>query len=398
MNRKIFTGIFIITVAMCCNQTVVAQTDSVVEKPTYKIGIFAPLFLDSVFSNNTFRYSQGMPHFIMPGVDFIQGAQVALDSLHLTNANIDAYFFDSKAYVQNIPWLIANKKLDSLDLIIGSVKETEFKQLAELALLKKIPFISTTYPNDGGITANPYVVIVNATLRSHCNAIYSYILQNHGTDKIFLCRKAGTQEDMIAGVFKQLNEQDGKPLLNIETINFSDNITADLLKAKLDSNRQNIIIGASLDESFATAITSASNKIQNTYPITLIGMPNWDGIAGLHKKEIAGDLPVYFTTPYFNNKWNDYSKMLISAYLKGYKMRPGDMAFKGFEMVNIFTRLLLKYPGHVMENINDRPMKIFCEYNFNPVHLNKESTIPDYYENKHLYFIKILNGVATKAW
>ena len=203
---------------------------------------------------------------------------------------------------------------------------------------------------------------------------------------------------MIAGVFKQLNEQDGKPLLNIETINFSNNITGDLLKAKLDSNRQNIIIGASLDESFATAITSASNKIQNTYPITLIGMPNWDGIAGLHKKEIAGNLPVYFTTPYFNNKWDDYSKMLISAYLKGYKTRPGDMAFKGFEMVNIFTSLLLKYPGQVMENINDRPIKIFCEYNFNPVRLNKESTIPDYYENKHLYFIKLLNGVATKAW
>ena len=89
--------------------------------------------------------------------------------------------------------------------------------LADFALQKNIPFISATYPNDAGITGNPFLVIMNSTLKAHCDAIYSYILQNHGTDKIYLCRKKGAQEDMVASYFKQMNEQDGKPLLPIET-------------------------------------------------------------------------------------------------------------------------------------------------------------------------------------
>jgi hypothetical protein len=71
-----------------------------------------------------------------------------------------------------------------------------------LHCLKNIPFISATYPNDGGITANPNVVLLNSTLKAHCEAIYSDILQNHGTDKIYLCRKKGTQEDKICGLFE----------------------------------------------------------------------------------------------------------------------------------------------------------------------------------------------------
>ncbi len=375
-----------------------AQNDTLKKIPTYKVGVFAPLYLDSVFTNNNFRYKQGIPRFIMPALDFVQGAQVALDSMQAGNENIEASIYDSKAYVQNIPWLIQNKKLDSLDLIIGSLKDAEFKQLADFAMQKKIPFISATYPNDGGIKGNPYLVIVNSTLRSHCDAIYSYILQNHGTDKIFLCRQKGKQEDTVAAFFKRINEQDGKPLLDIQTINFDSNPTAEYLKSKLDSNRQTVIIGASLDEIFAGNLAMACFNLHSTYPITLLGMPNWDGIAAFHKKDGMQDFPIYFTSPYYNSKADILSRMVVNAYAKKYKGKPSDMAFKGFETVYLFTRLLRKYPGGVMEHINDNSVKVFNDYNFRPVQLNKENTTPDYFENKHLYFVKLVNGAVSKAW
>src|ERR1700752_3779106 len=169
-----------------------AQVDSMPKKlPLYKVGIFAPLYLDSVFIDKEFKYRQGIPRFIMPAVDFVQGAQVALDSMKASNADVEATIFDSKAYVKNVPWLIQNKRLDSLNIIIGSIKDAEYKQLSDFAQLKKIPFISVSYPNDGGVISNPYLVIMNPTLKTHCEAIYSYILQNHGTDKIYLFRKPG---------------------------------------------------------------------------------------------------------------------------------------------------------------------------------------------------------------
>ena len=367
----------------------------------YHVGIFAPLYLDSVFSNTgTFLYKQGIPKFITPALDFVQGAEIAFDSMDISNATIRATVYDTKSTTQSVASLIKNKKLDSLDLIIGSVKDAEYKQLANFALIKNITFISATYPNDGGVAHNPYLVILNSTLKSHCEAIFSYLVQNHGTDRIFLCRrKEGVQDDKIAACFKELNEQDGKPLLSIQTINYDSTVNYDQLKSKLDSNRQTVIIGGSLDEKFATSLAYACNDLHLEYPLTLIGMPNWDSFKALMNKDALADFPVYFTTPYFNSKWDAYSKMLISAYAQRYRGKPSDLSFKGFECAYLFTKLLALYPNdNLMNHLNDKTYKVFSDFNFRPVELKKENTSPDYYENKHLYFIKILNGTTSKAW
>ncbi len=396
MKKKILPALALL-VALVLFFTATAQTDSTKTFPTYRVGIFAPLYLDSLFSDNNFRYKQGLPKFTIPSIEFIQGAQIALDSMKMGKENIDATIYDSKSYTKNITYLINTNKLDSLDLIIGSVKDADYKQLAEFALRKNIPFISATYPNDGGVTANPFTVIINSTLKAHCEAIYSYLLQNHGTDQIFLCRKKGSQEDKVAAYFKSLNEQDGKPLLTIKTIN-SDSVTAEFLQPKLDSNRQTIIIGGSLEENFAASLATACFDLSSQYRITLIGMPNWDGFASLQKRDSYEGFPINFTSPYYNNKADYYSKMLTSAYLKKFKIKPSDMAFKGFETVYMFTRLLTKYPHDLINHINDKSEKVFCDYNFRPVMLKKENTVPDYFENKHLYFIKLVNGAVSKAW
>lgn len=395
MDKKF---IIVLLIAVFSASNLYAQNDSAIKEPVYKVGIFAPLYLDSVFTKNTFRYRQGVPRFIMPAVDFVQGALIALDSLQAGQDRIDASIYDTKSFKQPVADLIRLKKLDSLQLIIGSVKDDDYLQLAAFALQKNIPFISATYPNVKGISANPFLVVMNSTLRSHCDAIYSYLLQNHGTDKIYLCRQKGGQEDMVAAYFKQMNEQDGKPLLPIETLNLDNNLTAAYLGSKLDSNRTSVIIGASLDETFATNIAKACFELNKTYPIHLIGMPNWDNFASLYNKKELADFPIYFTTPFYNDKYDAFSKTLTAAYYKKYKGKPSDMAFKGFETVYLFTKLLAKNPGNFMSHINDKTESVFCEYNFKPVRLNSEFAVPDYFENKHLYLIKILNGNISKAW
>lgn len=395
-KKSILTIIFLLV--FFSSIRVNAQTDSVEKAPVYKVGIFAPLYLDSVFNKNTFKYRQAVPRFIMPAVDFVQGALIALDSLQAGDDYIDASVYDTKSYTENIADLIRNKKLDSLQLIIGSVRDEDFTQLAAFALQKNIPFISATYPNVAGITENPFLVVMNSTLKSHCDAIYSYILQNHGTDKIYLCRQKGKQEDMVAAYFKMMNEQDGKPLLPIQVLNMDDNLTAAFLKSKLDSNSRNIIIGGSLDETFAGNIAKASFDLNKTYNITLIGMPNWDGFSAFYNKKALANFPVYFTTPFYTEKTDDFSKSLSTAYYNKYKGKPSDMAYKGFESVYLFTKLLAQYPDSFMSHISDKNIKVFCEYNFRPVKQNDKAAATDYFENKHLYLIKILNGNISRAW
>ncbi len=364
--------------------------------PTYRIAIFAPLYLDSVFEQENYKYGKKFPKFLMPGLDFVQGAQIALDSLPLVNGNISAQVFDSKAVVANISSLIATGKLDSFHLIIGSVRDEEVQQLAAHAKRKNIPFVSATYPNDAGVTENPFLIIVNSTLKAHCEAIYSFLLQNHGTDKIIIVRKPGSQEDKIQQYFTKMNTPDGKPLLKIETLNINEDFS--IIKQKLDSNRNTIIVGGSLNESFAFKLATAAYALDKTYRITLVGMPNWDGFSSLNKKKTFTDFPIYYTSPYYNYKWDSYSKMIQNVYIKKYKGNPSDMSYKGFESVYLFARLLTRYPNDFINHLNDLQNKVFTDYNFKPVGLLTSANIPDYFENKHLYFIKILNGNYSKAW
>ncbi len=384
----------IIAILYFANITVIAQDLKPANK-IFQVAIFAPLFLDSIFDGDVYQYNKGFPKFSQAGLDFAQGAQIALDSLPLPKGSVIAIIYDSKAVDENIAWLIQNKKLENVDLVIGSVKDADLTQLAAFAKQKNIPFISATSPNDGGITANPFMVIQQSSLRAHCEAIYSYLLQNHGNDKIFLCRKKGTQEDKIAEYFKNINEGEGKPLLDIQTLNFADEFSQ--LKSRLDSNTKSIIIGGSLNDDFAKALANACVEMNESYPIEIIGMPNWESFVDLKKSDFK-DFPILYTASYSNAKTDILSKKIQSIYARKYKGNASEMCYKGFEAVYLFTKVLAKFPNDFMDHLNDSNTKVFSEFNFKPVFHSKKNTLPDYFENKHLYFMKLLNGKVSKAW
>lgn len=363
-----------------------------------KIALFAPLYLDSVFKINNYQYGKKFPRYALQGIDFVQGAQLAIDSFPINQSFTELYIFDVKSDSTSIEALIENHQLDSMQLIIGAVKDNELTQLANFSQRKKIPFISATYPNDGGITNNPYYIILNSTLKSHCEAIFSYLLQNQNNSKIIHVRQTGSQEDRVAGYINNINKQENKALLQIKNINLDSNLSS--IKTLLDSTQKNYVICGSLDEDFATSIASVLSNVSKKYDITLIGMPNWEGFSAFGKnyKETLKDFPVYYTSAYLNPKTDSYSKTLQDAYLQIYKGKPSEAAYKGFEIMYVFSRILNLFPVDFIEHINDHLFTVFSDYNLLPVKLNSQSSKIDYYENKHLFFIKKVNGQAVKAW
>lgn len=390
-------ALFISAVIFCASLQQASAQDNVTQK-NYRIGIFAPMYLDSVVKGSAFQYAKTFPRFILPGLDFVQGALVALDSMPLYNANIEARIYDSKSTSDAIDSLEYRNELDSLDLIIGAVKDEEFLQLAAIAKKKHIPFISATYPNDGGVTGNPFLVILNSTLRAHCESIYDFISREHPRDNIILVKKSGIQEDRVSGYFTQLHESDWGSSMKIRTFHTDSNFHA--LKTVLDSNRINVLIGGSLDEEFAGSLASTASALHAKYKTKLIGMPNWETFGTFinPKKAAQNDFPVYVTNPYFNYKSDSFSKLLQDLYLKKYRGKPSDFAYKGFETVFLFSKLLTMYGPDMLNHLNDYPYKIFTQFYFKPVSNGKSNGKPDYIENKHLYWIKIMNGNAAKAW
>ncbi|HUZ58582.1 MAG TPA: ABC transporter substrate-binding protein [Hanamia sp.] len=369
--------------------------DTTIEK-TYRVAIFAPLYLDSLFMGSILRSQTSIPGFAMAGLDFVQGAQLALDTLTLNGKHVEAYIYDSKSVNQPVLWLVRNGKLDNLDLIIGSVKEPEYSLLAQFAQQKNIPFVSATYPNDGGLRKNPFLIIVNSTLKAHCEGIFSYILQKHDTENIYLVKKKN--DNRIDNYFRDINFRNGKPLLKIRTIMLDSSISSDGLKYLVDTTKPMVIIGASLNETFSEKLADAVYPIQKTNKVVFIGMPNWDGFDNFYNKDAYADFPICFTTPHFDAKNNALSNYLDSTYFKLYRASPSDMVEKGFETTYDFTNVLIKHPGEFMQNLNDTLYAPLHDFNFQPIFHDTDSTLPDYYENKHLFIMQILNGEIVREW
>lgn len=387
MKKTLLAVLFsLITVVSFSQQTDTAKI--------YRVGIFASLYLDSSFAGSNYKFTNQMPKYILPGLDFVQGALMAVDSIK-TNKQLEVKVFDLRSANQSFQQLKNNNAFDSLDLIIASVSGNEYRQLADIALLKSIPFVSATYPNDGGVTNNPYTIIVNSTLAVHCEAIFNFVMRNHSTANIVYARKKGQQEDRLLAYFNNYNKgaKEGSQLLKWKNVLLRDSFTGNDLSSSLDSEKTNLVICGSLDEIFGMRLVKILHDMQKQYPFEIVGMPTWETIKDLNLPEYK-ELTVYHSSTFFNTgtlKWNYFTKTFTDVTYG----RPSDLAYKGYELTWNFVNQLLKYGPALMHNINDRSFRLFTEFDFKPV-INSTNGKPDYYENRRIYIIKRSNGLASR--
>ena len=142
----------------------------------HKVAVFAPLYLDSAFTySGNYAFNKTFPKFLNPGLEFIQGVQLALDSLQKRGAPLEVFIYDTKSKTTSISQQLQSPELADVEMIIAQAGVAETRLLADSALARKIPFISAALPNDAGIVANPYLVVLNTTLLGHIEGIYKLL-------------------------------------------------------------------------------------------------------------------------------------------------------------------------------------------------------------------------------
>ncbi len=363
---------------------------------TCRIAVLAPLYLDSAYdASGNYKLGKSAPFATFPGLEFAEGARLALDTLQARGDTIHYTLYDAR----NLSRLLAEHQLDSVQLIVGSASGSDYQALAAFAKEHNIPFVSATFPNEGGISSNPFTVILNPTIYTHCQAIYHFVLQNHPTHRILYVRKPGSMEDMLEGYFKRLNATAGKDsaLLPIQTILTGDTVTAPLLQQYMDSNRYTVILCGSLDESFAVSLVRACVGLADSYPMSLIGMPTWEGMRALQTPELR-QMPFLVTTSFMAPQTDSNLAPLSmpQKFINLSHTHPGDMAFRGYESVYYFVNLLLKYHEGLMSHLDDKGFQTYTPLDIKPVFAGSASQVPDYFENKFLYVLRLQNGFVTR--
>ncbi len=399
INSKgnLFIGCCLLLIAhFLLSITATAQDDSTATK--YKIAIFAPLYLDSAFDNsNEYKYAKNVfPKFINPGLEFYEGAQLALDSLNKEGAELEIFIYDTRSTKESIQQQLAKPEIADANLIIAHCSNNEVRLLSETALKRQVPVINTTVPNDAGTTGNPYFIVLNPTLKTQCEGIYRYVQKYHSINPITVFRRKGSADDAIKTLFDDYSKSTVGVPLKLKYVQIDEDATADKLISYLDSMRTNLCIAGRLDMNFGRNLALQLASIAKDYPVTLVGMPTWDAIKDFSKPEYKG-IEIIYSTPFYNAKMDKVSQSITTYFSSTMYARPSDMVFRGYETTWKFARLLMKYGKDLPSNLSSKLDNVFTEFDIQPV-VNKKTMVLDYFENKKLYFVKWEDGIIKSAF
>jgi len=394
MKLRIYSFLSATTLVLAL--TLSAQIDSGTR--FHRIAIFTPLYLDSAFDGSgSYRYEKNFPKFLSPGLEFYEGAQWALDSLKKEGAHLEVRLYDSRSSATSINQILQEKDFENTELILGHVSPTDLRIIANGAFHLKIPFINANFPNDGNITNNPSLIILNSTLKTHCEGIYKFLQRNYPTSSITVFRKKGALEDRLKSYFTEIERTTASVPLRLKYINLEDNIDAQQLSKYLDSNIQNICIVASLEENFAKTFCQLASQLSGSYHTSIFGMPTWDNTMDFTLPGFSGP-EIFYSTPFYINPNDNLVKSIQQYFSTNYYMKGSDMVIRGFEATYHFVKLLEQFGPNLGAHIGEKKFEIINAFDIEPVYLNKQSPVPDYYENKKLYFVKKVDGKTVAVY
>ena len=384
-NKKLF-AYCLLPIALC----ILALAANAQQVQRHKIAVFTPLFLDSAFdATGSFRYEKTGAKFTNAGLDFYVGVQSALDSLGKRDAPLEVFVYDTKGK-ESISQILNKAELNDVELIIAQSNAAETKMLADAALQKKVPFISATLPNDAGIVDNPYMVVLNSTLQAHVEGIYRFLQKYHTPDRIIVFTKKGAQEDLIKTAFEEFSKSTVSTKLNIKFVDVGNNFTRENIKAQVDSTKRTVVIAGSLDEAFGMRLAQTVGTFN--FPVRLIGMPTWDNF---NFSKLNNELEIIYTTPFFYNRTTTLENYLSNEFGNKMYTRPSDLFFRGYETTLRFALLLLDAKKDIASNLTRKGNIVLTNFDIQPVFKDKSEMNLDYFENRHLYFVKVFGGVKN---
>lgn len=359
------------------------------KKSRYRIAVLTPMYLDSVAWDKNVAQ---LPKFMMPGLDFYQGIEIAADTLRRMGIQLDIHIFDSRSRLYDVAALIASDTLDNMDLIIGNASTNDLKLLADYAKKNLINFISAVSPSDAGQQFNPYFTVLQPRLATHIEKIHRYINTRQPEDNVVFIHRKAVAEVNALGYFK--NDLLNKLPNRFQSLEMKNDSTLDLkvLPSLIDTNYRTTIVLGILDASVTYKLLKQLAPLAERFRLKIFCMPTTEAVKALSKADEFENLPVYYTSSYIIDR-NTPAGLYVS---KSYRERMGgtasDIVFKGFESLYYFGRLLERYGVPFNNHLGDNVYAFITPYKIMPV---REKGAIRFYENKFLYLIKYQQGIMT---
>ena len=374
--------------------------DSIVLKDTYQVALMLPLYLDH---NDIIEKERGAeePPKVYPksviGLEFYQGAMLALDSLESQGHKIVATIYDTEKDTSKTKDILEDPNLPHADLIIGPLYRSNLMVIRQYAVENKIHVVSPFIATNRILIGNEYISKVKPAVQSTVEEISRYVLSEFiedsnmslQTKNIILVHNGDAGEMMLCELFKQKTAQllaarDIAEIVNEPQIKVVNYLAREMqaIEEALSVADSNILVILSRDQIFVSKIIANLHRKHEDYSMVLFGLPVWQHFRNIEAKVLL-DLQVHIASAEYIDYESSAVKIFTSSFYNKYKVQPSKYAFEGFDVVYYYIQMLKKYGYRFSAYLPESKIQSLKETS----HYEKLG-VGSGYENKRVFILK----------
>lgn len=364
-------------------------------KERYKVGIIMPFFAEEVSTAFT------MPSQAIPGMNFYEGATLALQELSYEGVSLDVSVFDSRRSEGVIQGLIDNYTLNSMDLIIGPASSSNVELVAEQVAKKaQVPLVSLNL-NSTIANENPYFIQSSPFFNSHAEATVEYIQKQYNGKKVVMIVPNSGREVSRLQVYHSANKKlsegaitNGYSELLAEKTGSSYAFNG--LSEALTYGDTTVIIAPVSNEAFANSLLRKLSVLKASKPVVVFGMPSWMGFEKIDFS-VFDDCNLHVTNGSYIDHNDEKVKAFKENFFNEYGAVPTIEAYKGYDLTLYFGRMLHKYGASFIEKLNESDASLLqCRFEFEKEFTNTEAATGEFnqinhIENKYVHILRFQN-------
>jgi len=363
-----------------------------------KIALMVPLFLEEISdSTQVEKVLRGDASGFQPFsfISFVEGAQLAVDSLRKTGVNVDLQIYDVDKSLKKTTKVLQNPELKNADLIIGPFYSESFNQVALFAGNFGIPIVNPLTYRQSVLKNYKTVIKVKPEESTQLNLIKNLIAQKYINSKLFLITQnsyrdadkvlemenelkqidlpeisysnmelynyavlvAMRDEEWVEGDWMPNYSMEGK-MLNPAALNENINDTTyfenSLLRINYMSDgfdrfinnasalRPNTVVIYGRDKAFVMDVMNKLNEFRDSLNINVIGLPLWEKFDNLDMVQLNNLKTI---TP--QSEYIDYNSEEVQDFIYKYRTKyftdPDEYGFIAYDITMYFANASFYY-------------------------------------------------------
>lgn len=359
------------------------------------IALLLPFHTEELFSDSSDIPQNIIPKNSMIPLHYYEGVLLALDSLDKLGLKINLHVYDSGSDSFRVKEILSYPEMKSMDIIIGPLNNSSLSVTANYCK-ENNKYAFSPLASSSPVTDNSHFVLMNATLKTHCENMMKFIQSKIKPEKSFLVYHRNTNEDVYAGYYKNYT---GNLVPSFNWTELTQEVDSSYFSIKkfLTKKGTNAIVVPSFDEVFITNITRQLYELSDSFDIVVFGMPTWSLMESL-RTDYLQRLNTYITASFWLNYSSPSLEYFRAEYFNKFKSKPAEFTYQGYNLMFFIGSLLQKGKTDIEENLQHTKVPLpGVLYDIKPVTDSVGDSSIQYFENKYVHILKYANNTLIKV-